>query len=91
MTSVLPRKKFSCIFVNKLNWCDELLNTIEDRVNQGENILILLEDLDEGTNNLELEIKKKLWRKLGDYKVQILFVPEVTSIIFPETTKVVFK
>jgi hypothetical protein len=91
MTSILPRKKFSCIFVNKSNWSETLLTTIHEKIEEGENILILLQDEDDGTGKIESEIKRKLWIKLGDYKIQIVIIPEVTSILCPTETQIMFK
>ena len=91
MTSLLPRKKFSCVIVNKANWSENLLTIIHQKIEEGENILILLQDEDDETGNIESEIKRKLWRKLGDDKIKIVIIPEVTSILFLKETQIMFK
>ena len=80
MSPLLPKKRHSCFIINKNTWNENFINLVSDKVDGGENVLIMIEDEDELTQMFEREIRTKLWKKFGDYKIQIIFVPEITSL-----------
>ena len=80
MSPILPKKKHSCFIVNKNTWSENIINLVSERVDGGENVLIIIEDEDDSTNIIDREIRTKLWKKFGDNKIQIIFIPEITSL-----------
>ncbi len=61
---------------------------IDQRLQQGKNILICIRDVKPDENNpftaqeVEIELKRKLWKYLGDEQIKIIIIPDIESVNF---------
>ena len=61
---------------------------IDQRLEQGKNVLILIRDIVPDEKNpftaqeVENNIKKDLWRLVGEERVKVMFIPDIESVNF---------
>jgi len=61
---------------------------IDQRLNEGKNILICIRDIEPDEKNpfsaleVEANIKKELWKLVGDEKVKVVIIPDIESVNF---------
>lgn len=61
---------------------------IDQRLNEGKNVLICIRDIKPDEQNpftaqdVEREIKKELWKLIGDERVKVMIIPDIESINF---------
>lgn len=61
---------------------------VDECLNDGKNVLICIRDIEPDENNpftaeeVERQIKQKLWRYLSDGQVKIMVIPDIESVNF---------
>lgn len=61
---------------------------IDQRLNEGKNVLICIRDVKPDEKNpftaeeVEVNIKKELWKFVGDERVKVLIIPDIESVNF---------
>jgi len=61
---------------------------IDQRLNQGKNVLICIRDVEPDDKNpftaeeVETNIKKELWKLIGDERVKVMIIPNIESVNF---------
>jgi hypothetical protein len=61
---------------------------IDQRLQEDKNVLICIRDVKPDENNpftaqqVEVELKRKLWRYLSDEKIKIMIIPDIESVNF---------
>jgi cytidyltransferase-like protein len=61
---------------------------IDQRLEQGKNVLILIRDIAPNEKNpftaqeVEVNIKKELWKLVGEERVKVLIIPDIESVNF---------
>lgn len=82
-------KKVYSMFVGRWQpWHSAHQWLIDQRLSQGKNVLICIRDVEPDEKNpftaeeVEINIKKHLWRYLSDEKVKVMIIPDIESVNF---------
>jgi FAD synthase len=81
-------KQYSMFIGRWQPWHDGHQWLIDQRLQEGKNVLICIRDITPDDNNpfsaqqVEVELKRKLWRYLSDEKVKIMIIPDIESVNF---------
>ena len=69
-------------------WHDGHRWLIDQALNEGKNVLICIRDINPDEKNpyspqeVESNIKKKLWQLVGDERVKVIIIPDIESVNF---------
>ncbi len=85
MSPILSNKKYVLYILNHENFL-ESCGEIDVSLNQGLNILILI-FFGEEYNSLEKEIRLKFWKFLGEDKIYIERIPEITMFKYVQNVQ----
>ena len=83
-----PGKQFSMFIGRWQPWHDGHRWLIDQRLEQGKNVLILIRDIAPNEKNpftaqeVEVNIKKELWKLVGEERVKVLIIPDIESVNF---------
>lgn len=88
MSPLYPKVKYSMFVGYWQSWHAENSWIVEEKIKEGKNVLICV--LDNEINHItplspdevEANIKKHLWKYVGDGRVKIIQIPDIESINF---------
>lgn len=81
-------KQYSMFIGRWQPWHDGHRWLIDQRIDEGKNVLICIRDVQPDEKNpftaaeVELNIKKELWKLLGNEKVKVIIIPDIESVNF---------
>lgn len=81
-------KQYSMFIGRWQPWHDGHRWLIDQRLNQGKNVLILIRDIAPDEKNpftaqeVENNIKQKLWELVGEERVKVQIIPDIESVNF---------
>jgi nicotinamide mononucleotide adenylyltransferase len=83
-----PGKQYSMFIGRWQPWHDGHKWLIDQRLNEGKNVLICIRDIEPNEKNpftaqeVEGNIKRELWRLVGEERVKVMIIPDVESVNF---------
>ena len=83
-----PGKQYSMFIGRWQPWHDGHRWLIDQRLNQGKNVLICIRDIAPDEKNpftaqeVERNIKNELWTLLSDERVKVMIIPDIESVNF---------
>jgi nicotinamide mononucleotide adenylyltransferase len=83
-----PGKQYSMFIGRWQHWHAGHKWLIDQRLEQGKNVLILIRDIVPDEKNpftaqeVENNIKKELWRLVGEERVKVMVIPDIESVNF---------
>jgi cytidyltransferase-like protein len=83
-----PGKQYSMFIGRWQPWHEGHRWLIDQRLEQGKNVLILIRDIAPNEKNpftaqeVEVNIKKELWKLVGEERVKVLIIPDIESVNF---------
>jgi nicotinamide mononucleotide adenylyltransferase len=83
-----PGKQYSMFIGRWQPWHDGHKWLIDQRLNEGKNVLICIRDIKPDEKNpynateVESNIRKELWQLLGQERVKIMVIPDIESVNF---------
>lgn len=83
-----PGKQFSMFIGRWQPWHDGHRWLIDQRLEQGKNVLICIRDIEPNEKNpftaeeVEVNIKRELWKLVGDERVKVIIIPDIESVNF---------
>jgi nicotinamide mononucleotide adenylyltransferase len=83
-----PGKQYSMFIGRWQPWHDGHRWLIDQRLNQGKNVLICIRDIAPDEKNpftaqeVERNIKNELWTLLSDERVKVIIIPDIESVNF---------
>ena len=93
MSPLYPKVKYSMFIGSWQSWHAENKWMVENRIKEGKHVLICVLDTDQNektplsANEVESNIKKHLWKYIGDGKVKVIQIPDIESINFGSHTE----
>lgn len=93
MSPLYPKVKYSMFIGSWQSWHAENTWMVENRIKDGKHVLICVLDTDQNektplsANEIESNIKKHLWKYIGDGKVKVIQIPDIESINFGSHTE----
>ena len=81
-------KQYSMFIGRWQPWHDGHRWLIDQRLNEGKNVLICIRDIKPDEKNpftaqeVESNIKKELWKLVGDETVKVIIIPDIESVNF---------
>lgn len=82
MSPLTSRKNFVCFFIDSVN--SNIIDKISEELEKEEDVLILFSEKNEDVQNIERDLKRKFWKKVGNNKLQIMVVPEINLLYISE-------
>ena len=83
-----PGKQYSMFIGRWQPWHDGHRWLIDQRLNEGKNVLICIRDIEPNDKNpftaeeVEANIKRELWKLVGEEKVKVMIIPDIESVNF---------
>ena len=83
-----PGKQFSMFIGRWQPWHDGHKWLIDQRLEQGKNVLICIRDIEPNEKNpftaeeVEANIKRELWQLIGNERVKVMVIPDIESVNF---------
>ena len=83
-----PGKQYSMFIGRWQPWHDGHKWLIDQRLNEGKNVLICIRNIEPNEENpftaqeVENNIKKELWRLVGEERVKVMVIPDIESVNF---------
>jgi nicotinamide mononucleotide adenylyltransferase len=83
-----PGKQYSMFIGRWQPWHDGHKWLIDQRLNEGKNVLICIRDIKPDEKNpysateVESNIRKELWQLLGQERIKIMVIPDIESVNF---------
>lgn len=83
-----PGKQYSMFIGRWQPWHDGHRWLIDQRLNEGKNVLICIRDIEPNEKNpftaeeVENNIKKELWKLVGEERVKVMIIPDIESVNF---------
>jgi len=83
-----PGRQYSMFIGRWQPWHSGHKWLVDQRLNEGKNVLICIRDVKPDERNpytaqeVEVNIKKELWRYLTDEKVKVMIIPDIESVNF---------
>jgi nicotinamide mononucleotide adenylyltransferase len=83
-----PGKQYSMFIGRWQPWHDGHKWLIDQRLNEGKNVLICIRDIEPNEKNpftaqeVEGNIKRELWRLVGEERVKVMIIPDIESVNF---------
>lgn len=83
-----PGKQYSMFIGRWQPWHDGHKWLIDQRLEQGKNVLVLIRDIEPDDKNpftaqeVERNIKEKLWQLIGEERVKVMIIPDIESVNF---------
>lgn len=83
-----PGKQYSMFIGRWQPWHDGHRWLIDQRLNEGKNVLICIRDIEPNEKNpftageVENNIKKELWQLVGEERVKVMIIPDIESVNF---------
>jgi nicotinamide mononucleotide adenylyltransferase len=81
-------KQYSMFIGRWQPWHEGHLWLIDERLNEGKNVLICIRDIQPDEKNpfraseVESNIKKELWQLVGQERVKVIIIPDIESVNF---------
>jgi nicotinamide mononucleotide adenylyltransferase len=81
-------KQYSMFIGRWQPWHEGHLWLIDQRLNEGKNVLICIRDIQPDEKNpfraseVESNIKKELWQLVGQERVKVIIIPDIESVNF---------
>lgn len=82
MSPLTSQKNFVCFFIDSVN--SIIIDKISEELEKEENVLILFSEKNEDFQNIERDLKRKFWKKVGHNKLHIMVVPEINLLYISE-------
>jgi len=83
-----PGKQYSMFIGRWQPWHDGHKWLIDQRLNEGKNVLICIRDIEPNEKNpftaeeVEANIKRELWQLIGNERVKVMVIPDIESVNF---------
>lgn len=83
-----PGKQYSMFIGRWQPWHDGHRWLIDQRLNEGKNVLICIRDIEPNDKNpftaeeVENNIKRELWQLVGQERVKVMIIPDIESVNF---------
>lgn len=83
-----PGKQYSMFIGRWQPWHDGHRWLIDQRLNEGKNVLICIRDIEPNDKNpftaleVEANIKRELWQLIGSERVKVMVIPDIESVNF---------
>ena len=83
-----PGKQYSMFIGRWQPWHDGHRWLIDQRLNQGKNVLICIRDIEPNEKNpfeaseVKNNIMKELWKLIGEERVKVIVIPDIESVNF---------
>ncbi len=83
-----PGKQYSMFLGRWQPWHDGHRWLIDQRLNEGKNVLICIRDIEPNDKNpftaeeVEANIKRELWQLVGQERVKVMIIPDIESVNF---------
>ena len=83
-----PGKQYSMFIGRWQPWHDGHKWLIDQRLNEGKNVLICIRDIEPNEKNpftaqeVENNIKRELWKLVGEERVKVMIIPDIESVNF---------
>lgn len=83
-----PGKQYSMFIGRWQPWHDGHKWLIDQRLNEGKNVLICIRDIEPNDKNpftaeeVEANIKRELWQLIGSERVKVMVIPDIESVNF---------
>lgn len=83
-----PGKQYSMFIGRWQPWHDGHKWLIDQRLNEGKNVLICIRDIEPNDKNpftaeeVEANIKRELWQLIGNERVKVMIIPDIESVNF---------
>lgn len=83
-----PGKQYSMFIGRWQPWHDGHKWLIDQRLNEGKNVLICIRDIEPNEKNpftaeeVEANIKRELWQLIGNERVKVMIIPDIESVNF---------
>lgn len=83
-----PGKQYSMFIGRWQPWHDGHKWLIDQRLNEGKNVLICIRDIEPNDKNpftaeeVEANIKRELWQLVGQERVKVMIIPDIESVNF---------
>lgn len=83
-----PGKQYSMFIGRWQPWHDGHKWLIDQRLNEGKNVLICIRDIEPNEKNpftaeeVEANIKRELWQLIGSERVKVMVIPDIESVNF---------
>jgi nicotinamide mononucleotide adenylyltransferase len=83
-----PGKQYSMFIGRWQPWHDGHRWLIDQRLNEGKNVLICIRDIEPNDKNpftaeeVEANIKRELWQLVGQERVKVMIIPDIESVNF---------
>ena len=83
-----PGKQYSMFIGRWQPWHEGHRWLIDQRLEQGKNVLILIRDIAPNEKNpftaeeVEANIKRELWQLIGNERVKVMIIPDIESVNF---------
>lgn len=83
-----PGKQYSMFIGRWQPWHDGHKWLIDQRLNEGKNVLICIRDIEPNDKNpftaeeVEANIKRELWQLIGNERVKVIIIPDIESVNF---------
>jgi len=81
-------KQYSMFIGRWQPWHDGHKWLIDQRLNEGKNVLICIRDIEPNEKNpftaeeVEANIKRELWQLIGNERVKVMVIPDIESVNF---------
>lgn len=93
MSLLYPKLKYSMFVGHWQSWNAENSWLVDEKIKEGKNVLICVLDCEVNemtpltSDEVERNIKKHLWKYLGDGRVVVIKIPDIESINFSSNTE----
>lgn len=83
-----PGKQYSMFIGRWQPWHDGHKWLIDQRLEEGKNVLICIRDVEPNEKNpftaqeVEAQIKRELWKLIGNQRVKVMVIPDIESVNF---------
>ncbi len=83
-----PGKQYSMFIGRWQPWHDGHKWLIDQRLEEGKNVLICIRDVEPNEKNpftaqeVEAQIKRELWKLIGNERVKVMVIPDIESVNF---------
>jgi nicotinamide mononucleotide adenylyltransferase len=83
-----PGKQYSMFIGRWQPWHDGHKWLIDQRLEEGKNVLICIRDVEPNEKNpftaqeVEAQIKRELWKLIGNERVKVMIIPDIESVNF---------
>ena len=88
MSPLYPKVKYSMFIGSWQSWHAENTWMVENKIKEGKNVLICVLDTEQNektpltADEVESNIKKHLWKYIGEGIVKVIQIPDIESINF---------